>query len=139
MPNPTKKRYKGQKDLVVEEPILGMLMSSGEVKIEPEKGRLHQHIWGEFLVQKAMARFRYDPSTKTLMWTDRDSPKDPEIFYAVVNAVENRGYSIEKHSVMGGGVLRNTPDQMVMAFNLRRFLIRKAELARLKSLPDRLT
>ena len=120
MPNPTKKKYKGQKDIVVEEPVLGMLMSNGSVLIEPEKGRLHQHIWGEWAVERAIARFRYDPSDKSLMWTDRDSARDPEIFFAIISALENRGWTVETNKALGGGVLRNTPDVKV-SFNLNRF------------------
>ncbi len=120
MPNPTKKKYKGQKDIVVEEPVLGMLMSNGSVLIEPEKGRLHQHIWGDWAIERALARFRYDPSDKSLMWTDRDSARDPEIFFTIISALENRGWTVETNKALGGGVLRNTPDVKV-SFNLNRF------------------
>lgn len=119
MPNPTKKRYKGQKDVIVEEPVLGMLMSSGEVKIEPEKGRLHQHVWGEWAVERALARFRYDPSDKTLEWTDRDSARDPDIFFTIVSALERRGWTVERNKTLGGGIMRSIPN--IASFNLRRF------------------
>jgi len=117
MPTQPKKRDKNKRE--VKEPILGMLMSSGEVKIEPEKGRLHQHIWGDWAVERALARFRYDPSDKELMWTDRDNARDPEIFFTIINALERRGWTVERNKSLGGGLLRSIPN--TASFNLRKF------------------
>ena len=91
------------------EPMLGIVTGYGEVRLEYERGRFHHTIFGPLATAKARAKFRYDPETKTVMWDDREDAKDESIFWSVVNAIESRGGEIERHSTLGGGVMRNTP------------------------------
>ncbi len=116
-----KKKPAAPKRPGISEPMLGIVNGYGEVRMEYERGRFHHTIFGPIETAKARARFRYDPADGTVMWTDRDDARDPEVFWAVVNAIESRGGDVERHSTLGRGVIRMTPDG-VLAFNMRHFL-----------------